>query len=454
MSEGGPTIFESIKARLDRIAPAAQSLWLIPSLTMIVAMGAASLLGSGDPSVSGPLEAIIYSGDPSAARDIISITAGAVASIVTLTLTLTVVALQLVSSQFSPRILREYLSDRTSKAVVSLLLGTFSFALVTLLFITDPGETTQGDVPEVSMTVLVMLAILSLIGLVLFIHNLTQSLRIENIIDGITAGALKTIEGRTERSGEADPEGVSVPSDAHPIQSKRDGYIVDYDIEGLVRRLSGLGVNMATVPAVGEHVAAGAVAAWVWGIEGEIEHDLLAEIRDALNSSSTIGPNRSVATDAAFGVRQLADIAVRALSPGINDPTTATAALDRIATLLHRMLEVGYAEGHVYRGDGCVVQVARIDFEAVLDVGFRQPIIYGASDPMVVREILRILGDLGYAGATEAQRDAVRRQIGLVSEVAGAQALHESLRREIEDLRAEALAVINGEPRIPLHRTI
>ncbi len=421
---------------------------------MIAGMVLAILLGSSDPTVSGPLEAIVYSGDPSAARDIISITAGAVASIVTLTLTLTVVALQLVSSQFSPRILREYLSDRTSKAVVSLLLGTFSFALVTLLFITEPGESTPGEVPELSMTVLVMLAILSLIGLVLFIHNLTQSLRIENIIDGITTGALKTIDDRAERSADGHAEGVSVPADAHAIQSKRDGYIVDYDIDRLVRRLSGLGVNLATVPAIGEHIAAGAIAAWVWGVEGDLERDLLADIRDALNSSSTIGPNRSVTTDAAFGVRQLADIAVRALSPGINDPTTATAALDRIATLLHRMLDVGYAEGRVYRGEGCVVQVARIDFEDVLEVGFRQPIIYGASDPMVVREVLKILGDLGFAANGPSRKDAVRRLIGLASDLADAESVHESLRREIEELRAEALAVTNGEPRIPLRRTI
>ncbi len=304
------------------------------------------------------------------------------------------------------------------------------------------------------MTLLLGLAIASLIGLVLFIHNLTQSLRIENIISGITSGALTTIERRAEQTGEDHPEGVMVPPNAHPVTSKRDGYIVDYDIDGLVRRLSGLGVNMATVPAVGEHIAAGAVAAWVWGIEGDLDHDLLADIRDALNSSSTIGPNRSVTTDAAFGVRQLADIALRALSPGINDPTTATAALDRIATLLHRMLDLGFSEGRVHRGDGCVVQVARIEFEDVLDVGFRQPITYGAADPMVVREMLRILGDLGFAAEARSHKDAVRRLIGLASDVASEQAVHPSFRDEIDGLRAEALAVTNGEPRIPLHRTI
>ena len=113
---------------------------------MLVAMALATVLGNFDGDLATSLEPFVYSGDPAAARDLLSITAGAVASIVTLTLTLTVVALQLVSSQFSPRILREYLSDRTSKAVVSLLLGTFSFALVTLLYVRGPDGGDPGSV--------------------------------------------------------------------------------------------------------------------------------------------------------------------------------------------------------------------------------------------------------------------------------------------------------------------
>ena len=150
----------------------------------------------------------------------------------------------------------------------------------------------------------------------------------------------------------------------------------------------------------------------------------------------------------------MADIASRALSPGINDPTTATAALDRIGTLLHRMLEVGYSEGRAYRGDECVVQVAPIGFEDVLNVGFTQPMIYGAGDPMVVREALRILGDLGLAAEGASERDAVRRQIGVAADIARERAVHHSIESEVEELRAEALAVINGEPRIPRRRTL
>ncbi len=428
---------------------------MIPTLSMVLMMALAAVLANVDLEVPETFDGFVYTGDPAAARDILSTTAAAVAGTLTLTLTLTVVALQLVSSQFSPRILRNYLSDRVSKAVVSLLMGTFSFALVTLFYVRSPEvEGEGGFVPAVSISLLLALAVLSLVGLVVFIHNLTQSLRIENVIDTIATSALRTVDRRSDRQTDQMPQRASIPSTAHPVTSKRGGYIVDYDVDRIVSRLSGLRLNMATVPSVGEHLSAGAVAAWVWGIDGDLDHELLTDIRDALNDASTIGPNRSVDTDAAFGVRQLADIAIRALSPGINDPTTATAALDRIGTLLHRMLEVGYSEGRVHRGEDCIVQVARVEFADALEVGFTQPIIYGAGDPMVVREVFRILGDLGRAASRATDRDAIRRQIGLAADVATAAAPHGTFEAEIERLRADALAVVNGEPRIPHRRTL
>lgn len=449
-------IFEFLKARIDRLAPAAQSLWLIPSISMLLMMALAAVLANVDIEVPKALDALVYTGDASAARDILATTAGAVSATVTLTLTLTVVALQLVSSQFSPRILRNYLSDRTSKAVVSLLLGTFAFALVTLFYVRSPNADGEGAVvPAISISLLLGLAVLSLIGLVVFIHNLTQSLRIENVIDTITRETLATIKERAADTDIAPGEELVVPTTARAVTAERHGYVLDYDIDEIVERLSGLGVSLRTVPSIGEHLAEGGVAAWAWHTSDEqIDDEMIDQLRETLNRTTKIAPNRAVTSDAAFGVRQLVDIAIRALSPGINDPTTANAALARVSTLLHRMVEVGFSEGRIYRGEDCVVQVGDVKLVDILEVAITQPAIYGSGDPMVMRQILRMLGELGRSASTPSERETIRGYVHLVGDIGEEASTRESFRLQLVSHRLQALGLIDGTPTLPSARLL
>lgn len=453
-----------LKERLDRAAPTAQSLWFLPSIVTVGMVLLAVLVANIDAEPPGFLDPLIYKGEPAAARDIVSVGATSVASVVTLTLTLTVVALQLVSSQFSPRILREFLSDRTSKSVVSLLVGTFAFALVTLFFIESPAaggsggsQGSEGFVPGYSISLLLGLAMVGLIGLVVFIHNLTQSLRIENILDGITDGALETIERRLDERKERGEEqrglALDVDPSARPLTARRHGYVIDIDIDGLVGALEGSRVALRTVPVRGEYVALGAITAWVWHDDGsEVTDEQLDELRDVLDSNTTIGPNRSVESDATFGVRQLVDIANRAMSPGINDPTTAVAALGRVTTLVDRLIDTDLFESIQIDGDDCRIHVDQPTASQLIESSVLQPIIYASGDLVVVRHLCRQLGSLGRQVDGDLEELCIRLLDVLLSTAESK--LPDAFHDELSDLRDDTLARIRDEPRAPAYRVV
>ena len=354
----------------------------------------------------GVVSFAVYEGGAEAARSFVSLSATSLATITTFTLSTTVLSIQLASSQHSPRLIEHYLSDRATLAVFSLFLGSFAFAIATLLNIRLPGEGQDpGRVPGISVSVLVALVVASLAALVFFIHRVTRSMRIEAILRRVRDRTVEAVERR--RSGDAhdDPETLpDPPSDGRPIRSRRAGYYTDIDWDRVEAFDPDDPCQVWVIVAPGDFVPVGSPVAIVTGTVGD-------ETADEIESWMRFDSERWIESDFSYGVRNLVDIAIKALSPGVNDPTTATMAIERIGETL-AVAGRGHPERAVRTDAGTEVFIAIREWDETLWSTVRQIIEFGKRDVAVVVAVLRMLAGLAWADTDIDRRPTIRALAG------------------------------------------
>lgn len=376
--------------------------WRYPSLSLVAGLLVGAALGRVDDVDAGLLSFAVYEGGAEAGRSFVALSATAVATITTFTLSMTVVSLQLASSQHSPRLIEQYLSDRSTHVVFSIFLGTFAFAISTLLNIRLPNETgTTGRVPGISIALLVVLLVACLVALVLFVHRITTSMRVESILRRVRDRALEAVERRRSGDGRDDPDDLaSPPDDCTPVRSRRSGYYADIDWERVEAYSPDDPRRVWIIVAPGDFVAEGSPVAVVAGAVDDEDAD---EIESWLRFDS----ERWIEADFSYGVRNLVDVALKALSPGVNDPTTATMALQRIG---ETMAVAGreHPERLVRTDAGTEVVVAIREWDDTLWSAVRQVVEYGRRDTAVVVAVLRMLAGLAWADSAIDRRPTIR----------------------------------------------
>ncbi len=366
-----------------------------------------------------------------------------------LVFSLTVVALQMASSQFTPRLLRTFLSDGGNQAVLSTFLGTFAYALTVLRSIRSPDEGV-AFVPDVAVTVGLALTLLSVGMLVYFFHHLTQQLRVENILQEVTSDTSALVQ---RALSDVEPDAVeppSVPDHALPLPVRRSGYLQAADSQILTDIADDLGLSIRLRPTVGTHLTLGGTLGWVWpdGPKAAVQLDTDA-ISKRVHDGVQIGPERTLQQDIAFGLRQLVDIAARALSPGINDPTTAVAALHALAEVLAGLCGQGLGPIVTVGEEGRTVVVPRPTYGELLALACDQPRRYGRDEPAVLSELLRLLTDLAEVAVGDDERDAIREQIEMTVDVLHDTSLSGPEQRLVRELAHHARVAADGGRRTP-----
>jgi uncharacterized membrane protein len=336
-----------------------ESLWFIPSVFAVASIALAGLAVYIDADV---LEAdadfwFIYAGSVEGAREVLSTIAMSMLTFTGLVFTITMLVLQAASAQLSPRVLRTFLRDRGNQVVLGLFVATFLFALVVLRYTRSAGEDNDGTelIPGLSIGIAFILLVASIGAFIYYIDHMAHAIRASTVIHNIAEETRAVIQNLfPEPLGEPEPDseeeqiiGASdyeekarglIPKDppSERIRSKSAGVVVGIDERALLRaagRADDSSVNERFVemaPLIGDYVAEGSTVFRVWG---DWDDDELKGLQGAVQT----GSERTMESDAAFGIRQLVDIAVRALSPGINDPTTAVQAIDRIHDMLYRL---------------------------------------------------------------------------------------------------------------------
>ncbi|WP_432484346.1 DUF2254 domain-containing protein [Kineococcus esterisolvens] len=386
--------------------------WVWPGVAGAVALAAALVLAHVRPREQTLLSRIAWPGGTDAAATMLQAIVAASISVITLTFSLTVVALQLASQQFSPRLLRDFMRDPWTKAVLAVLVATFVFSLTTLR-----GLRSDASPPAAALFVAFVLGTTSMAAVLGFIHHLTRMLRVDTMMVTVHDEALTAIDTfypslddpqrRTPDDLDADwAAGTGIPA-------VRSGFVRVVDVEALVGAAREHDALVWIDVRPGDHVVTGSplATAWAPGLDERGRDALAGRVRDAV----ALGYERTVEQDAAFGFRQLTDIAVKALSPGINDPVTAAHCVGYAADLLVRL--TGKQLGPTVHEDDDGVARAVVpdrDLRYYLDLVCGQVRRYGEREPTVLAALLRMLRDVATAARTQEQRQEVERQVRLV----------------------------------------
>lgn len=425
-------VVSRLRKGLDRVSDAVRTqLWPLPTFGVLIAV----LLGIGLPELDGRIDAdltdsvtvYLFGGGASAARTVLDAIASSLITVTALTFSLTVVTLQLASSQFSPRLLRTFSRDRFVHVTLAIFLATFTYALTALRTVRDPTEAQSLFVPQVSVTVAFLLALASVVTLVLFLAHLVREIRVETMLLNVHRAASSTMRRvLTERDGK-DPGGPVPlpvpPENATALPAAASGFLVDASEAALLAAALDADAVLLIDRYPGSSLVAGTPLGLAWPASaGSFEAEAVVRLRTRVADAVTTGFERTEDHDVAFGLRQLGDVVNKALSPGINDPTTAIHALGHMSALLCELACRDLGPLLLRDEQGTVrVVLARPDLADLLDVALTQPRRYGAADPMVLGRLLTLLRELAWSIQLTDQHEAVSVQLDRLRTTVAAQ---------------------------------
>lgn len=381
------------------------SLWFLPSLFVIGAVLLSWLMLSS--SESGSAVWWLHSGSARDAANLLSSLLTAMITMATLAISITIVVLTLAAAHLGPRLIRSFMADKRTQIVLGLFLATIVY-LILVLRVLD-GETRDG-VPHLAITIGTLLVVLSIVLLLFFIHHLARSIIADNVIHRVGTELDKAVREMMPASSAGASDGdFSIPGGGASFSVSSGGYIQTVDYAGLVECASTANVVVKLRFRPGHHVLPG-------GSHGSVhpESALTPELEKAICRNVICGDERTAAQDLEFSVRQLVEIAVRALSPGVNDPFTAITAIDRLSASLAHALHRDSPSGYWSDDCGNVRVIGPVtSFSGLLAAAFDQIRQAGEGHPAVLIRLLEKLGQLSeQAGQNE--HHVIREQVNLV----------------------------------------
>jgi uncharacterized membrane protein len=381
---------ESLRYGFERLR---QSLFLVPVAVVALCVAAAIIVRYLDREVEGVAEFPLFlSVSLSGGRSVATAVAGATITVAAIAFSITALSSQIASNQYSPRAVAGFFENRFQQVVIGLVVGTFAYALVVLAGlagVADGGETLQRSA---SVTLVVVLGIGSGIAIVAYIDHSLRRMRVGAVVRRIAENTVAAVRREYRKGAATDRADGRAPHEGTPVQvrAQRMGWVRAIGVTRLARLLPPGGMARVEVR-VGELVAAGDLLATVWaGAPGQA-YDPGPAVRRAVY----LGRVRTVDGDPGFGIRQLVDIALRALSPGINDPTTAVDVIQHLKAPLREIL-VSDPPGRVHFGP----QRQRVFLPEApsrsdhIHGAFAEVRLGGAGQPSVVRALIEVCADL------------------------------------------------------------
>ncbi|RIV27203.1 DUF2254 domain-containing protein [Fibrisoma montanum] len=393
-----------------------ESLWFVPSLMVLGSFGLAYGLIRFDAETSWqgtkrfPL---LFGVGADGSRGMLTAIAGSMLTVAALTFSLTLSAISQVSSQYSPRVLRNFMRDRVNQVVMGYFVGVFAYSLVVLGTIRGSDE--GKFVPATAVLVSLILALGGVAALIYFIHHIAESLQTGTIVQHIfheTGHAIDKLFPDEFGEPVDDPEKAEAAlrySDEQtgwwPIVSTHTGYLQRINTEDLLRWATHNQVVLRIEKEMGSFVGEGTVLFSVRSGMERPDPDQ-ADWPDDLMQFVSIGRHRNIEQDVAFGIQQLVDIALKALSPGINDTTTAIMAIDYLGAIGGQLARRDFparlrSDGHHVR-----VLVRAAGFEDYIRLAFDLPRLNADGNHAVLRRLLRALA-LVATDITDPDRKAV-----------------------------------------------
>lgn len=395
------------------------SFWLLPSLIGVAFALSALILLRID---RGDGIGIGFGGGAPAARSVLTVVAGSLITVTGLTFSLTIVTLQLVSGQFTPRALRGLLSDRVTQMLAGTFVGIVAYSLVVLRSVRDETIGAPGFVPSLSTLAAILFGLAALGLLLYFVHHIGSTIQVSSILARLHAQTLRSVARLYP-----DEVGEPIPVAPEPVLARwraagaplvvtpsRTGYIRTIAVGDLVSGLAGSGACVFIASEPGDLVTMRTRAIEIWNAPDPAQALRLA------SRALVVDDERDVHQDVAFGLQQLADIALRALSPGVNDPTTADTAIAYIGSVLEHLASRAFpAPLREYETEHVTVIAHRRSFAELLTLHVAEVGRYATSDARVGVALLEMLHGVAEAARNAQAVDRVTVVVAAARRIAG-----------------------------------
>ncbi|MGA8767596.1 MAG: DUF2254 domain-containing protein [Candidatus Acidiferrales bacterium] len=371
--------------------------FLVRPVTIALALGCAgavlSWMEESEPSIGDWVPRVLFfsHSDPGVAQVILSDIATSTMTVVSIVFAILLMTLTLASMQFSPRIIVSFARDRVTQWTLGIFLGTFLYCMAAL-----PAAHTLPNpfAPVVTVMGAIVLAIVCVGLLLFFIHHITQAISVNHIVDRIASETEVVVDEvmplPRRRVHVETSDSVEAGTWETTILSDISGYIRFVDLKQLLSLATSHHVKVQLVRRVGQFVPTGTPLLMMNKAER-----LASEAIAAFRAAFDFGPTRTLQQDVEFGVLQIVDIALKAISPAVNDPTTAIGCVDQLTRILIRFASRDMPDPRLYDLRGVArVSIQWIDFDRLLDSAFEQIRMYSKSDIAVSLRLLRALGDI------------------------------------------------------------
>lgn len=393
------------------------SFWFLP--TLIVAINALLALGLIEVDSSGSRDWMdewprLFGASAAGSRGMLATIAGSMTTVVGVTFSMTLVALTLASSQYTSRVLRNFMGDRVTQVVLGIFAGIFTYCIIVLR--TVRGGEEGGFVPSLSVTFSVVLAIGGIGTLIFFIHHIASSIQASSIIASVTKETLEAVERLfPDKAGDENPEAVTLSAQIwQAVPADRNGYLQGVDYAALLRLAREHKTIVRMEVGVGKFVVENTLLASL-ALDNAPDKEIISQLRSAYR----IDRYRTVKQDCAFGIRQLVDMALRALSPGINDTTTAVMCVDHLTAILARLAVREMPSAHRHENGELRLIAIGETFAGLVADAFDE--IRGSSGGNVTIMLCMLDALQTIAGLTDCpnQRRVLSEQTEYIAELAG-----------------------------------
>jgi uncharacterized membrane protein len=419
------------------------NLWLVPAVEVIIAgllfLGTYALdRASYDGVFRIPGWAI--SGSPDAARQILTAIAAAIITVVGVVFSIVIVALTLTSTQFGPRMLRNFIRDRGTQLTLGTFVATFVYSILAL------GSVGQGDhgafVPHITITVLLLLMVVDLAVLIYFLHHIAVQIQLPQVIAGIAGDLAQAIElqaGDPTVGADARYAALLIADMDGPggdVAAPRSGYLQYIQHRTLVRIAAEKDAVIHLRYRPGHFLVQGHPYATVWPARAA------DQVSRELASAHATGPYRTLAQDVSFGVDQLVEICIRALSPAVNDTFTALTCIDWIGDSLCKVTG-RWQPTSVYRDRAGVVRLiaTQTTYQRLVQRAFEKVRQAGRGMPAVMIRQLDALAKIMERAATPDDWEVLLDQAAMIERLSAATVDEESDRGDVRRAYQRVLEV-------------
>lgn len=424
------------------------SYWFLPTLIAGIAFALAIGLLEIDRAGNAPGWWWLYTGGPDGARSMLSTIASSMATVAGTAFSITIVALQLAASNFGPRLLRNFMQDIGNQIVLGTFIGTFLYCLLVLRNIRS--EDFDQFIPQLSVTVGIGLAIVSVLVLIYFIHHASTIIQAAHVIEGVSQDFDRAIDRLfPEQFGQQAPHKQKsigeIPNDfaarSTPIYSLHKGYLQAIDDDELMKIARKADVLLWLKTQPGRYLIPGSPLALIYPKE---RHS--SALAKQINQAFIFGKERTEQQDIAFPIQQLVEIALRAISPAVNDPFTAIRCLDRLGAGFSQLVERDWPLPYRYDKSHQLRVIAEpVKLEQLFDCAFSPIRQYAQSDSAVTVHLLDAIALIALHTKTPTQKRMLRHHAEMIWRGSQQGLSEECDRAEVKQRYEQVLQALNAE---------